>query len=67
MDRREAVLAELAKYPFLDVELVEAVDGRKIKLEDFPFIRKCGVNVEGICPTLAVGASTLRINHGINE
>lgn len=32
--RRETVLAELAKYPFLDVELVEAVDGRKSKPED---------------------------------
>lgn len=32
--RRETVLTELAKYSFLDVELVEAVDGRKMKLED---------------------------------
>lgn len=32
--RREAVLAETAKYPFMDVELLEAVDGRKIKPEE---------------------------------
>lgn len=32
--RREAVLAETAKYPFMDVELLEAVDGRKMKSED---------------------------------
>lgn len=31
--RRKTVLAELAKYPFLDVELVEAVDGRKLQPE----------------------------------
>lgn len=34
VDRREAVLAETAKYPFLDVELVEAVDGRKLNKEE---------------------------------
>lgn len=32
--RRDAVLAEMVKYPFMDVELVEAVDGRKMKPED---------------------------------
>lgn len=32
--RREAVLAETAKYPFMDVELLEAVDGRKMKPEE---------------------------------
>lgn len=30
VDRREAVLVETAKFPFMDVELVEAVDGRKL-------------------------------------
>lgn len=34
VDRRETVLAELAKYPLLNVELVEAVDGRKMKPEE---------------------------------
>lgn len=34
VDRRESVLAETAKYPFMDVELVEAVDGRKLKPEE---------------------------------
>lgn len=34
VDRRETVLAELAKYPYLDVELVEAVDGRKMSAEE---------------------------------
>lgn len=34
-DRREAVLAETSKYPFMEVELVEAVDGRKLKPEEF--------------------------------
>ncbi|WP_455637998.1 glycosyltransferase family 25 protein [Parabacteroides sp.] len=33
-DRREAVLAETAGYPFMDVELVEAVDGRKMEPEE---------------------------------
>lgn len=33
-DRREMVLAETAKYPFMDVELIEAVDGRKLKPEE---------------------------------
>lgn len=32
--RREAVLAETAKYFFMDVELVEAVDGRKLDPEE---------------------------------
>lgn len=32
--RREAVLAETAKYSFMDIELVEAVDGRKMKPEE---------------------------------
>lgn len=32
--RREVVMAETAKYPFMDVELVEAVDGRKMKPEE---------------------------------
>lgn len=34
VERREAVLAETGKYPFLDVELIEAVDGRKLTLEE---------------------------------
>ena len=34
VDRRKAILAETAKYPFMDVELVEAVDGRKLKQEE---------------------------------
>lgn len=34
VDRREAVLTEIVKYPFMDVELVEAVDGRKMKPEE---------------------------------
>lgn len=34
VDRREAVLAETDKYPFMDVELIEAVDGRKFTQED---------------------------------
>lgn len=34
VDRREAVLAETARHPFMDVELVEAVDGRKLKSEE---------------------------------
>lgn len=34
VDRRETVVAELAKYPLLNVELVEAVDGRKMKPEE---------------------------------
>lgn len=33
-NRREAVLAETVKYPFLDVEVVEAVDGRKLTPEE---------------------------------
>lgn len=36
--RRKAVLAETAKYPIMDVELVEAVDGRNMKPEE---IEKC--------------------------
>lgn len=34
VDRREAVLTEMVKYPFMDVELVEAVDGRIMSKED---------------------------------
>lgn len=34
VDRRVAVLAETAKYSFMDVELVEAIDGRKLKPEE---------------------------------
>lgn len=30
VDRRKAVLAETAKYPFMDIEFIEAVDGRKL-------------------------------------
>lgn len=34
VDRRVTVLAETAKYYFMDVELIEAVDGRKMKPEE---------------------------------
>lgn len=34
VERRKAVLAETAKYPFMDIELVEAVDGRKMCEEE---------------------------------
>lgn len=34
VERRKSVLAETAKYPFMDVELVEAVDGRKMSEEE---------------------------------
>lgn len=34
VDRRETVLAKTDKYPFMDVELVEAFDGRKLKREE---------------------------------
>lgn len=34
VDRRDAVLAETARYLFMDVELIEAVDGRKLKPEE---------------------------------
>lgn len=33
-DRRERVMVELSKYPFMNYELVEAVDGRKMSQED---------------------------------
>ena len=34
VERREAVLAETARYPFMDIELIEAVDGRKFTPEE---------------------------------
>ena len=34
VDRRRNVLAELSKYPFMNYELVEAVDGREMSQED---------------------------------
>lgn len=34
VDRRKRVLNELSKYPFMDYELVEAVDGRIMSQED---------------------------------
>ena len=32
--RRNALLSEVAKYPCMDVEIVEAVNGRKMSSED---------------------------------
>lgn len=34
VDRREAILAEVTKHPLMDVELVEAFDGRKLNQEE---------------------------------
>lgn len=34
VDRRQNVLAELSKHPFMNYELVEAVDGRSLSQED---------------------------------
>lgn len=34
VDRRNAVLAELSRYPFMDPEIIEAVDGRKMSPEE---------------------------------
>lgn len=52
VDRRKNVLAELSKYPFMDYELVEAVDGRKMSQEDVDhlfdskrFLRRMGYEV----------------------
>lgn len=41
VDRRKNVLAELSKYPFIDYELVEAVDGRKMSQEDVDHLFDC--------------------------
>ncbi|WP_102408555.1 glycosyltransferase family 25 protein [Parabacteroides bouchesdurhonensis] len=36
VDRREHILKETARFPFLDIELVEAVDGRELPGEEIP-------------------------------
>lgn len=41
VDRRKNVLAELSKYPFMNYELVEAVDGREMSQEDVDHLFDC--------------------------
>lgn len=41
VDRRRNVLAELSKYPFMNYELVEAVDGREMSQEDVDHLFDC--------------------------
>ncbi|WP_304246924.1 glycosyltransferase family 25 protein [Parabacteroides gordonii] len=41
VDRRQNVLGELSKHPFMNYELVEAVDGREMSQEDVDHLFDC--------------------------